>query len=297
MKIFLTGATGYIGGAVAQALLAANHSVTGMARSAEAEEKLRGRGITPYRADFREPESLTDAVQSCEGVISTGTTNDGALDQRALAHMLRVLKGTGRPFVYTSGIRVLGDTGGHVADEATPVNPIPLVSWRTDAEKMVLEAAADGIRAIVIRPAIVYGHNGGIPTMLIQSAQQSGAARYVGAGNNRWPTVHLEDLADLFVRVLEKAPAAALYHAAAEPAYRVQQIAEAASLGAGAGGRIESWPLDQARQTLGPFADALALDQQLSSQKARRELGWTPRRPSLLDDLRSGSYALRKAAS
>ena len=156
---------------------------------------------------------------------------------------------------------------------------------------MVLENARERVRAIVIRPAIVYGRGGGIPADLVRSARETGAARYVGTGENHWPMVHLDDLADLYLRAIEKAPAGTLLHAADGTSYRVKQIAEAASVGAGAGGRTESWPLEGARKTLGAYADALVLDQQVSAGKARVSLGWSPRAPSVIDDLKSGSYA------
>jgi nucleoside-diphosphate-sugar epimerase len=297
MKIYLTGATGYIGSAVADALLAAKHTVIGMARSDEAEDKLRKRGVTPHRADLKHPETLSDAIGSCDGIISIGTTNDGRLDSAAVTHMLDLLKDTGKPIVYTSGVWVLGDTGGKVVDETAPLNPAALVAWRPDMEQLVLNSAAGNIRTVVIRPGIVYGRGGGIAADFVQSARQSGAARFVGTRENRWPVIHVDDLADLFVKALERAPAGSLYHAADASIYRVMEIAEAASFGAGAGGRAESWPLDDARKTLGAYADALVLDQQISSEKARRELGWTPRRPSIVDDLRRGSYVLQKASS
>jgi len=296
MKVFLTGATGYIGSAVAEVLQAAGHSVAGLARSIESDEMLRARGITPYRADFTNPESLAEPVQTCDAVVSTATTNNGRLDTDGIARMLNELNGTGKPFIYTSGVWVLGDTRGEVADEAAPLNPAALVAWRADAEKLVLSAAAAGVRAIVIRPAVVYGRGAGIPAGFIQSAQESGAARYVGNGENHWPTVHVEDLATLYLHALEKAPARSIYNAAENDAYRVREIAEAASFGADAGGRTESWPLEEARKTLGPYADALVLDQQISSHKAKRELGWTPQAVSILEELRYGSYALPRVS-
>ncbi len=154
----------------------------------------------------------------------------------------------------------------------------------------MLDAAAQGVRAVVIRPAIVYGRGGGIPADFVKSARETGAARYVGTGENRWAMVHVEDLADVYVRALQKAPAGTLLHAADGPSYRVKEIAEAASLGAGAGGRTESWPLEEARKTLGAYADALVLDQQVSAERAKATLGWKPDAPSLLQDLRRGSY-------
>lgn len=295
MKIFLTGATGYIGAAVAKALGVARHTVVGIARSVEADQKLRDAGIVSHRADLSHPESLTGVAESCDAVISTGTTNDGRLDEAAVTCMLQQFKGSRKPFLYTSGVWVLGDTGGLVVDETAPLNPIPMVAWRAGVEKLVQGAAAGNIRSAVIRPAIVYGHRRGIPAMFLESAQQSGAPRYVGTGANHWPMVHVEDLADLFVLALA-APAGSLFHAGDGTAFRVKEIAEAASFGAGAGGRTESWPLDDACKTLGPFADALVLDQQVSSEKARRDLGWRPHRPYILDDLRAGSYAAERVS-
>jgi nucleoside-diphosphate-sugar epimerase len=280
LKVFLTGATGYIGGAVADALLAAGHSVTGLARSDDAARKLAGKGITPYRGDLTSPKSLGAAALAADAVIHTGTTNQGPLDQEAVRALL-----LGKPLIYTSGVWVLGDTGGRVADETWPVNPIPKVAWRPGVEQMVLDAGG-----VVIRPGIVFGRGGGIPADFVQSARETGAARYVGSGENHWPMVHLNDMADLYVLAIEKAPAGTLLHASDGTAFPVKQIAAAASIGASAGGRTESWPLDEARKTLGAYADALVLDQQVSSEKARATLGWKPRAVSVLDDLRSGSY-------
>src|SRR5262249_48210609 len=152
------------------------------------------------------PDSLDVGVRSCDGVVSTGTTNDGNFDRAAMSRVLELLKGTGKPFVYTSGIWVLGDTGGRVVDENAPANPVALVAWRPAMEQMVLSASADTIRAIVVRPGVVYGRGGGIAADFVQSARGSGAARYVGAGENRWPVVDVDDLADLYASAVERAP-------------------------------------------------------------------------------------------
>jgi nucleoside-diphosphate-sugar epimerase len=293
MRIFLTGATGYIGTALADALEAAGHTVAPLARSVDADQDLRHRGLTPFRGDLRNPDSLTAPVIACDGVIHAGTTNDGRVDTDAVAKMLAALRGSGKPFIYTSGVWVYGNTGDRVADEEYPLNPIPLVAWRPAAERIVLDAA---VRSIVIRPAIVYGRAAGILGDFVQSAHQRDAARYVGDGANRWPLVHVEDLADLYVRALEHAPAATVLNAADGPSLRVRALAEAASFGADAGGNTEAWPLEQARVTLGAYADALVLDQQVSSQKARSLLGWTPHAASPIEELRFGSYALPRVS-
>ena len=290
MNIFLTGATGYIGSAVADALMKAGHSVTGLARSDEAAGTLHLKGVTPHRGDLKSPTTLADATSALDGVIHTGTTNDGNVDQAAIRAMLDALSGSGKPFVYTSGIWVLGDTGGQIADESALLNPIPLVAWRPSVERMVFESVPKGVRAIVIRPAVVYGRGGGIAADLVKSSREGGAARYVGNGENRWPVIDVDDLADLYLRAFEKAPAGTLLHAVDYSAYRVKEIAEAASAGAGSDGRTESWPLDQARKTLGAYADALVLDQRVSSSKATPLLGWKPNAAGIIEDLRRGSY-------
>ncbi len=289
LKIFLTGATGYIGGAVADALLRAGHSVVGLARSDEAAHRLSARQIIPFPGDLISPASLANAAIESDGVIHAGTTNDGNIDQTAIRAMLDALRDSGKPLIYTSGIWVLGDTGGGIAGETWPLNPAALVAWRPAAEQMVLRAAASGIRSIVIRPGIVYGLGGGIPADFAKSARENGVARYVGTGENRWPLVHVSDLADLYVRAFQHAASGALFHATDGSAFRVREIAEAASLGAGAKGRTESWPLEEARKTLGAYADALVLDQLVSSQRARTTLDWQPRTVSILEDLRRGN--------
>src|SRR5260370_15429416 len=182
LNIFLTGATGYIGGAIAEALLARGHRVTGLVRSDDAASKLSAKGVVPHRGDLASPASLADVTRSSDGVIHAGTTSDGRLDREAVRAMLEALGGSGKPFVYTSGVWVLGDTGGAVADESAPLKPAALVAWRPGVEAMVLESARHGVRAVVIRPAIVYGRARGIPADFVKSARETRAARLVGSG-------------------------------------------------------------------------------------------------------------------
>ncbi|HEV2520797.1 MAG TPA: SDR family oxidoreductase [Candidatus Acidoferrales bacterium] len=294
MEVFLTGATGYIGSAVAEALQKAGHKVTGLARTPEKAKQLEARGIRAVLGNLLQPEAIAAFANAAGGVIHTANTNDAnspKADAGVVRAILEALKGTGKPFVYTSGVWVLGSTGDIVADEQTPLNPTPLVKHRAGVELEVLGYKDRGVRTVVIRPALVYGHGGSVPAMFTKSARETGAARYVGDGQNRWPFVDVEDLAQLYVLALEKAPPGSLYNAAHGPSYRVREVAEAASIGAGAKGKAQSWPLEEARKTLGAFADALVLDQRISSEKAKKELGWSPRAASVLDDLKTGSYA------
>jgi nucleoside-diphosphate-sugar epimerase len=287
VKVFLTGATGYIGSAIAEALQAAGHAVLGLARSPEAEENLREHDVEPASGDLTKPDTLVNAVRASEAVIHAGTTNNGVQDSAAVGAMLKAREGSAKPFIYTSGIWVLGDTGGQIADEESPVNPAALVAWRPALEQLVIKSGG-----VVIRPAIVYGRGGGIPAGFVQAAREQGVAKYVGDGENRWPFVHVEDLADLYAHALERGESGALFHAVDGPSVRVKEVAEAASFAGDGAGRIEAWPLEQARGALGALADALVLDQQVSAEKARKLLGWMPRGLPILEDLRYGSYAM-----
>lgn len=295
MDVFLTGATGYIGGAIADALLRAGHGVLGLARSDQVAEGMRARSISPLRGDLRDLASLTRGAQQAGAVIQAGTTNSSDMDQvdmAAVDAMLMALEGTSKPFIYTSGCWVLGNTGDTIADEEAPTDPPSIVAWRPALERRVLAATTRGIRSVVIRPAVVYGRGGGIPAMLINLAHQYGAARYIGRGEHHSPMVHVEDLADVYVRALAKAPAGSLFNAPGGPALRSKEIAQAISQAAGLGGRTESWSLEAAGEVLGPLADALALDLQFSGDKAKRVLGWTPHASSVIDDLVNGSYRM-----
>ena len=291
MRIFLTGASGYIGTAVAERLRAAGHQVTALARSDATAAKLESAGIKALRGDFADPESVGSAAGSADGVISMATTYDPSIDGPAIDAILDALAGSNKPFVYTSGIWSHGDTGSKVVDETWPPNPAELVRWRQQVEDRVLEGAKRGIRSVVIRPAIVYGRGGGIPAGFVESARKEGAARYVGTGKNLWPLVHVDDLADLYLLALEKAPPGTLLLGVSGPSRRVSEIAAAASRGAGAGGRTVATPLEEARNKLGAYADALVLDQQASGRRAQELLGWKPRRPDVLEDIERGSYA------
>jgi len=293
MEVFLTGATGYIGAAVAEALQKAGHQVTGLARTAEKAKQLESRGIRAVLGDLLKPETLAAPSRAADGVIHTANTNDAqspVADAAVVRAILDALQGSSKPFIYTSGVWVLGSTGDKTADENTPLNPTPLVAHRPGVEQEIVRAKDRGVRSIVIRPAVVYGRGGSIPRMILQSARDTGAAQFVGDGRNRWPFVDVDDLAQLYLLALEKAPAGSIYLGAHGPSYLVGELAEAASIGGGAQGKTHGTPLEEARKKMGAFADALVLDQIVSGEKAQRELGWKPRAGSVLDDLKTGSY-------
>lgn len=294
MNVLIVGATGYVGAAVARAVASMGHRVYGTARSPEAARKLQANRVKPVDADVRDPQSLVNAARAMDAVIYAVQYNgdDQFETESAALRALAELASEGRKtLIYTSGVWLYGATGERAADESSPANPIALVRHRPALEAIVLESAQRGARAIVIRPGIVYGHAGGIPAMWSTTAGEGGAARVIGDGKNRWPLVHVDDLARLYVLALQRAQAGAIYNAADDSAFSVREMAEAASRGAGANGKLEFVTLDVAREAMGSFADALALDQRISSRKAREELGWEPHAKSIVEELTAGTYA------
>lgn len=294
MNIFLTGATGFIGGSIAKALLRAGHSVTGLARTDEAAQRLKEQSITPFSGDIRNPSGFAQGVREADAVILAASVSGmemGQVDAGVVETVLTALEGTNKTFIYTSGSWVLGNTGPMLASEETPTHPPMLVAWRPAVEQRVLASATRGVHSVVIRAGLVYGHGKGIPGLLVNLARKAGVARYIGDGENYWTLVHVDDLARAYVPALTQTPAGILLNVATEPSIRFKEIAEAAGRAAGIDGHAETWPIDAARQVLGPLADALVLDIHMSGAKARHMLGWTPQAPSVLDDLIHGSYS------
>ena len=282
MKVFVTGGTGYIGSAVALRLKKAGHDVSALVRSKEKSAALQASGVKLVTGDLGNPAGYAAAAYGAQAFVHTAhdPASDGVeKDRKAIATARELLRGSvGGTFIYTSGIWVLGDTGGELVDETCKTNPAKLVAWRVAHEQQALELANEGIRSVVVRPGIVYGGaNGGIPATLFGTALKHGSAQIVGEGANHWPLVHLDDLAELYVRLVERAPAGSIFHATDASTHRLRDIAEAASRAAGKEGAVSVLPVEKARASMGPFADALALDQKVSSDKARTELDWRPR--------------------
>lgn len=290
MKIFVTGGTGYVGNAVVAALCRAGHDVSVLARSRNKAKLVERFGAKAIEGDMAHPEAFTAVIKSADAVIHTAaeaSADAGVVDRRLVEYLLdAVAQSDGlRRFVYTSGVWVLGETGGKFVDEsASTQHAAAIVAWRPAVEALIDNGMARGITAWTIRPGIVYGGSGGITAMLFTSAEKEGAVRIVGEGRNHWPVVHRDDLADLYVRVVEQAPAGHIFNATDGSRLTVRTIAEVLSRAAGCGGKVIATPLAEARKAMGPFADALALDQQVSGVLAERLLGWEPKHRSLVGE-------------
>jgi nucleoside-diphosphate-sugar epimerase len=294
MRILVSGAAGYVGSAVVAALVRRGHEVDGLVRSLDGASAavVRELGARVVEGDIVRPDSLRSAVERADAVIhaafdATGKTDGGAVDRSFVASVLSVLAETSglRRFVYTSGAWVLGDTGGEVADEtASTEHSAALVAFRPEVERLVGGAGAQNVNGWTIRPGIVYGGSGGITGTMFDSLEREGVVRIVGDGANRWPLVHREDLADVYARIVEQAPADRLFHANDGTHFTLLEIARALALAGGRRGRVSSMPLADARSTMGSFADALALDQRVSNDRAKRVLGWEPAHRSLVEE-------------
>ncbi|WCM22877.1 NAD-dependent epimerase/dehydratase family protein [Paraburkholderia bryophila] len=300
MELFITGGTGYIGQAVARKAIGLGHQVTALVRQdgSAAARALARLGVKLHAGDLREPQSFAAAAGAADGVVHAASTNDAsaaAADQAAVEAMLSHLR-PGAAFVYTSGTWVYGNTAGECATEATALNPTPLVAWRPAVEQRVLALAAHrSVAAVILRPAMVHGHGGGVFGMLAGMARQNGCVRVVGDGRNHWPAVHVDDLATAYLSAVERAASGddlvtgQFLNVVAEDAVAVAEMGEAIRASVSAD-HVEFWPLDDARQALGPFADALALDQTVSGEHARRVLAWEPHGPRLIADLSAQTH-------
>jgi len=282
MQMFLTGATGYIGSAVLETFLRAGHGVTALVRDPEKAEDVSRRGVHAVIGELDKPASYAAEAERADVIIHTAldaSPRRDQVDRRAVDTFLAVATSraaSGKPaaFIYTSGIWVLGDTNSPVAEDA-PVRPIALVAWRPEHERLVLAAGGSGtLRTAVVRPGIVYGGSRGIIADLLKDAA-NGLVRVIGEGKNRWPCVYARDLADVYLRVATNPEASGVFHANDEADESVGEIVDAIARHVRMRPDVRHVPLSEARAKMGPYADALALDQRVRSPRARA-LGWSP---------------------
>lgn len=266
MRIFLTGGTGHIGGRVAAALRERGHEVAALVRPESEAKPLRDLGVVIVAGDLASLPSLRQTLSACDAFVHAAQASGGeaqALNKTAV-EVFSSQKGF---FLYTSGVWIIGNTGNRVADETSPPNPIPLVAWRPAQEQMAL---ANG-RSAVLRPGCVYGGRQSLFADWFAAADQKRPLQIVGDGNNRWAMVDLHDLANCYVRIVEQR-ATGIFHAVDDTRATLNECARAVA----PSGPIEHIPVDAAREKMGTFVDALIVDQQVSSERTRRQLGWSP---------------------
>ncbi|MBI3564560.1 MAG: NAD-dependent epimerase/dehydratase family protein [Elusimicrobia bacterium] len=283
MRIFVTGATGFVGKAVAEAFRRRGHRVSGLARTAEKGRALAAAEVEPVLGDMKDPASYARAAEAADVLVHCAAEYSAdyqALDRRTVDALLARAKGPReRRVIYTSGVWLYGATGDDPVDETHAPVAAHLIPWRGEHEKSVLAAGG-----LVIRPGCVYGGSGSLTAMWFQGAVDGGAAPIVGKGDNHWALVHKDDCAELFVRAAESGVRGELFNATDRSRATVREMAAAASRAAGKGGAVKELSFAEAEKAFGFLAHGLALDQHVDSSKAVRRLGWEPRFGGFADD-------------
>ncbi|MEU3983808.1 NAD-dependent epimerase/dehydratase family protein [Streptomyces sp. NPDC026672] len=292
MHVFLTGGSGYVGSAVLRRLVGAGHRVTALVRSEESAAKVSAAGAGALFGDITDVAWLAERMAEGDGVIHTASPNDATSEQvdRAVVQSAgRALGGTGKPYVHTSGMWVFGS--GDRITEQSPFDPVAALAWRPQVTQEVL---AMPTRTGIVLPGVVYGHGhgGSIPTLITQAPRtDTGALTLLGDGTQHWVTVHVDDLADLYARVLLDGRTGSYWIGSDGRNPSVRALGEAASRAAGAHGAVVPESTEDTTRRLGAFAEGVLRSQSATGDKARSELGWKPVRSSLLEELEHGSYA------
>lgn len=295
MRVFVTGATGWVGSAVIEELRGAGHTVEGLARSDEAAAALTSTGIGVRRGSLEDLESLRAGAADAEAVIHTAFNHDfsrfaesGAAERSAIDALGSALAGTGRPLIVTSGVALLAPGRMVTEDDRRDPSAEP---FPRDPESAAAAAAARGVRVSVIRLApSVHGdgeHHGFVPRV-IALAREHGASAYIGEGANRWSGVHRRDAARLYRLALERAAEHAVYHAIADEGVPYREIANI--IGRRLNLPVRSISGAAVDAHFGAFARFAQIDALASSAKTRQTLAWHPTEPALLDDLDSAAY-------
>ncbi|HTF86802.1 MAG TPA: NAD-dependent epimerase/dehydratase family protein [Planctomycetota bacterium] len=288
MKIFITGASGFIGSAVAEAFARNGHEVWGLVRTAAKARALAEREIEPIVGSmddsslFLERAGLCDVLVHCAAEYSARTME---LDKRVIDELTTTATRAQAPrlFLYTSGVWIYGNRGEERVTEASPIQPPRIAAIRAEHERLVLAADRGALRTMVIRPGCVYGGSGSLTSYWFESAMKQGAALVVGDGANRWAMVHREDLAELYLRAAESSHRAEIFNAVDRSRFTQLECARAASHAAGAGGKVTHMSEVESQAAYRAMAECLAFDQHVDASKAVRMLGWQPRHGGFVD--------------
>jgi nucleoside-diphosphate-sugar epimerase len=293
MRIFVTGASGWVGSAVTKELIANGHQVLGMVRSDAGADAVAKAGAEVYRGNLEDPETLRKGAAETDGVVHTAFSHDfskfvqnGQDEKAAITTLGEELAGSGRPLVVTSGAAFLP---GRPATEDDTIPPGAHAVPR-DAETPTLAAAANGVRASVVRlsPSVHGDGDHGFVAMLVGIARAKGVSAYIGEGLNTWSAVHRFDAAKLYRLALENGIAGARYHGVAEEGIPFRDIATA--IGRGLNLPVVSKSAEEAPEHFGGFARFATVNCLVSSAKTQAQLGWTPTGPGLIEDIEQGHY-------
>lgn len=295
MSILLTGATGYIGSSVLPRLLDEGHAVTALVRDESKAQLVRDAGASAVVGDATDSALVSRLARESDGVIHLASAPD--VDPVFIGAVLDGLAGSGKPFVHTGGVWTYGSNPDITED--SPAAPPAITAWRGANEAVVL--GAEGVRGSVVVPSIVYGHGKGLARVIVDAPRGSGVApalQLIGDGSQHWATVHVDDVAALYVLALENGEAGEVYIAAGGANPTVRELGELAARAAEVAGEVAPASVEETTERLGAgLAEALLLDQQARGSKARIDLGWEPNGPTLADEIATGSYAQELARS
>ena len=298
MKIFLTGATGYIGGSIGDALVKRGHAVTGLVRTEDGARQLQARGMKAVLGTLDDSAVVTQASREADAVIDTAEANHpGVVDAIAAA-----VRGSGKTFIHTSGSGIVatdakGEAVPDIYDEYSKFQPaFPRMVQRAAIDQVVFDCAKENVRSVVIRPTMIYGGGKGVRTesaqvpALIDNAKKAGIGLHIGRGENYWANVHIDDVVDLYLLALEKAPPGALYYAE-NGEEQLKNVAAAISRLLGFGGKTRNWSPEDAEKALGPKAhSSFASNSRVRGKRSRAELGWKPNGAPILEEIERGHY-------
>ena len=298
MKIFCTGASGYIGGSVAAHLAAAGHQVTGLVRSRQKADAIRARGITPLIGTLDDGQTLAQAARAAEVIVNAASADHKA----AVDALLDALAGSGKPFIHTSGSSIVGtrsrgERSDAVFDEDTPFTPSPARAARVALNKKVLARRDSGCRPVIVCPSLIYGlglgvepHSTQVP-LLIELAKKRRNAAHAGPGENIWSNVHIEDLVRLYALAIDKAPAGAFYFVE-NGENSMREVCVAINRMLGFAGPPSAMSMQEAAAVWGEGTaeDTMASNSRVRAKRARSELAWQPKARGLIEEIEQGCY-------
>ncbi|PRZ41537.1 nucleoside-diphosphate-sugar epimerase [Antricoccus suffuscus] len=301
MLVFVTGASGWIGAAAVDELLAAGHQVAGLARSDASAAALEAKGVTVRRGDLDDLDSIRAGAEGADAVLHLANKHDfsnpaisNAAERAAVQTIGDALVGTDRPFLLASGVAGLNQSGPATESDLSPYHGPE--SPRGGSENLALEYADRGVRTVSLRfaPTVHGMGDHGFIAAIAAVARERGVSAYPGEGTNRWPAVHRSDAARLVSLGLEKAPAGAILHVVAETGVRTRDIAEA--IGRVCDLPVRSIPLDSAQDHFGWIGGFFSMDAPATSLATQQLLGWTPTGPTLIEDIDAGAYSVPTSA-
>lgn len=296
MRVFVTGASGFVGSAIVEELLAAGHQVLGMVRSDSAAEKLAATGAGVHRGDLYDLESIKSGAAVCDAVIHTAFNHDFSkfkenceTDRLVITAIGSVLEGTGKPLVITSGIGLLAGFDRPVTEDDKPKTGSDIIP-RVASEEAARALQTRGVNTYIVRlPPTVHGagDHGFVP-MVIAADREKGVSAYIGGGENRWPAVHRFDAAALYRLIIEKQPELKTFHAVAEEGLPFREIAE--TIGEGLNIPVEGKTGDAAAGHFGWFVHFAGMDCAASAAKSIEATGWSPKEIGLKEDMRANYF-------